>query len=155
VVEHIDNQILSLKKEQKDSAQAKADAERILYHCQLISQKKNEMLSESVNSRFPDFIRFKLFDTLKNGEIVNCCKPEIKDENGDWKELGTTANTALEMRAKIAILEGFQNFHDMHVPIIIDNAECLDSNSKKLINANTQLIFLTVVDDLPLTVNKL
>lgn len=155
VVEHIDNQILSLKKEQKESAQAKADAERILYHCQLISQKKNDMLSESVNSRFPDYIRFKLFDTLKNGEIVNCCKPEIKDENGEWKELGTSANTALEMRAKIAILEGFQNFHDMHVPIIIDNAECLDSNSKKLINANTQLIFLTVVDDLPLTVNKL
>ena len=155
VVEHIDNQILSLKEEQKTSAQAKADAERILYHCQLISQKKNEMLSESVNSRFPDYIRFKLFDTLKNGEIVNCCKPEIKDENDDWKELGKSANNALEMRAKIAILEGFQNFHNMHVPIVIDNAECLDSDSKRLINADTQLIFLSVVDDLPLTVNNL
>ena len=155
VVEHIDREILSLKNEQKESAQAKADAERILYHCQLISQKKNEMLSKSVNSKFPDYIRFKLFDTLKNGEIVNCCKPEIKDENDDWKELGKSANNALEMRAKIAILEGFQNFHNMHVPIIIDNAECLDSDSKRMINADTQLIFLTVVDDLPLTVNKL
>lgn len=155
VVEHIDREILSLKEEQKTSAQAKADAERILYHCQLISQKKNEMLSESVNSKFPDYIRFKLFDTLKNGEIVNCCKPEIRNENGEWKELGKSANNALEMRAKIAILEGFQNFHNMHIPIIIDNAECLDSDSKRLINANTQLIFLTVVDDIPLTVNKL
>lgn len=155
VVEHIDREILSLKEEQKTSAQAKADAERILYHCQLISQKKNEMLSESVNSRFPDYIRFKLFDTLKNGEIVNCCKPEIKDENDDWKELGKSANNALEMRAKIAILEGFQRFHNMYVPIIVDNAECLDSDSKMRINADTQLIFLSVVDDLPLTVNKL
>ena len=155
VVEHIDNQILSLKKEQKDSAQAKADAERILYHCQLISQKKNEMLSESVNSRFPDYIRFKLFDTLKNGEIKDCCIPLVQNENGQWKEVGKTANTALEMRAKLAILQGFQDFYDLHLPIIVDGASEIDTENKKRIQMNTQLIFLSVKDGTDLTLEEL
>ena len=155
VVEHIDDQILSLKNEQKQAAQSKADAEKLLYHLSLVSQKKNELLSNSVNSKFPDFIRFRLFKTLKNGEIVDCCEPEIRNENGEWKNYNSTANNSLKLRADIAILQTFQKEAGMNLPIICDNSEALDSNSKALIDASCQIIFLTVKDDTPLTVTQL
>jgi hypothetical protein len=113
------------------------------------------MMTESVNARFPSFLKFKLFDTLKNGEVRDCCIPLIQNEFGEWKELGKSANQALEMRAKLAILEGFQNFYDMHLPIIVDGASEIDAENKERINLNTQVIFLSVVDGADLTVKRI
>lgn len=153
--EDIDKKIAELNQNLRDASQNKADAEKILYQLDLINRKKNEMLSESVNSKFPENIRFKLFDTLKNGEVKNVCIPLIKNENGEWKEIGKTANNALELRAKLEILDTFQKFYGMRVPVIIDNAECLDADSKSKINMGCQLIFLTVKDNEKLTVTDI
>lgn len=155
VVEHIDNQIAELREEQKTAAQSEADAEKVLYQIGLMNQKKNEMLSESVNEKFPDFIKFKLFMTQKNGEVKDCCVPMIRNDDGEWKDYNLSANNSLKLRADIAILTAFQKHSGMSLPIVIDNAECLDTESKRKIESESQLIFLTVVDDLPLTVNKL
>lgn len=154
-IKHIDSQIAELKNEQRQAAQNEADSERILGQIAAVNQKKNELLSESVNEKFADFIKFKLFDTLKNGEVKDCCIPLIQNEHGEWKELGKTANTALEMRAKLAILDGFQNFHDMHVPIIVDGASEIDKDNKKRIALGTQVIFLSVVSGMELTITKI
>lgn len=151
----VDESIKNMQEEQVTVAQNLADAESILYQIDLLNKKKNELLTESVNARFPSFIKFKLFDTLKNGEVKDCCIPLIKNEFGDWKELGRSANQALEMRAKLAILEGFQNFHDMHVPIIVDGASEIDTENKERIELNTQVIFLSVVDGSDLTVKRI
>ena len=147
-------EIQKLRKQQREVGQNQANAEKILHQVSLINKRKNEMLSESINSKFADFIKFKLFLTLKNGEEKDCCIPLVRDENGDWKELGKTANTALEMRAKLAILDGFQKYHNMHVPIIVDNASELDAESKRQINLDTQIIFLSV-DDSDFTIKYL
>lgn len=155
----IDKKIAELEKTQREVAQNIADADRILYQVQILKKKKCAMLSESINSKFPEFIRFKLFEpkVTKDGEneYKDVCIPEIRNENGEWKELGRTANQALEMRGMLAILNTFQNFHNMHVPIIIDGASELDSESKKLINLDTQVIFLSVRDDADLTVTSI
>lgn len=151
----IDEKIESLRQEQREAAQNKADADRILNMVAMVNQKKNEMLSESVNSNFPEWMRFKLFMTQKNGEIKDCCIPEIRNESGEWKDYLATANNALKLRADVAILEALQTHFGIRVPIIIDNAECLDTHSKSLIKSESQLIFLTVKDDTELTVTEL
>ena len=151
----INENISAMRAEQVKVAQNLADAESILYQVGLLNQKRNEMMTESVNARFPSFLKFKLFDTLKNGEVRDCCIPLIQNEFGEWKELGKSANQALEMRAKLAILEGFQNFYDMHLPIIVDGASEIDTENKERINLNTQVIFLSVVDGADLTVKRI
>lgn len=151
----VDENIALMKEEKRKAAQNLADAESILYQIALLNQHKNEMLTDAVNSHFTDFIRFKLFKSLKNGEIVNCCEPEILNENGEWKSYSATANNSLRLRADIAILMAFQRFHKTYLPIIVDNAECLDANSKAKISADTQLIFLSVADDTDLTVKEI
>ena len=155
VVERIKSQISTLEEEKRSTAQALADAENILYQIGLISRKKNEMLSDSVNSHFSENIRFKLYDIQKNGELKDVCVPLVKNEQGEWKEVGRTANASLELMAKIAILDGFQRFYNLSLPIICDNSESMDAHTKSLIKTDCQLIFLTVKDDVPLTVTEL
>ena len=152
---HVDEQIAELKKELREVSQSYSSAESILYQVSLLNKRKNEMLTDAVNANFPEYIRFKLFDTLKNGELKDCCIPLIKNEFGEWKELGKSANTALEMRAKIAILNSFQRFNDMYLPIIIDGGECLDTENKQRIDVTGQLIFLSVKDNANLTVTEI
>ena len=50
--ERIQEQIDAMKAQQTEYVQAKADAEKVLYQMQLISQRKNELLSDAVNSHF-------------------------------------------------------------------------------------------------------
>lgn len=152
---HVDEQIAELKKELREVSQSYSSAESILYQVSLLNKRKNEMLTDAVNANFPEYIRFKLFDTLKNGELKDCCIPLIRNEFGEWKELGKSANTALEMRAKIAILDAFQRYNDMYLPIIIDGGECLDAENKQRIDVTGQLIFLSVKDNADLTVTEI
>lgn len=154
--EDIDRKIEELKQKLRECGQTITDADKILHELNLISKKKNEMLSENINSKFPNFIRFKLFEYYatpeRKDEVKNVCIPEIRNEDGEWKELGVSANQALEMRGMLAILDVFQEHYNMRVPIIIDGASEIDKQNKKLINIGTQLIFLSVVDDAPLTI---
>ena len=152
---HVDEQIAELKNELREVSQSYSAAESIMYQVSLLNKRKNEMLTDAVNANFPEYIRFKLFDTLKNGELKDCCIPLIKNEFGEWKELGKSANTALEMRAKIAILDAFQRYNDMYLPIIIDGGECLDTENKQRIDVTGQLIFLSVKDNANLTVTEI
>ena len=143
--ERIDSQIDALRTKQKEYAQAKADAEKILYQIQKISMAKNNMLEEQVNSHF-NIVKFKLFEQLKNGEFKDCCTPTILSESGKYMVFGESANTALMLRAKLDILTGLQNAYDQHLPIFMDGAEALDDENKKQIHTDTQLIMLSVSD---------
>lgn len=149
---NVDAKIEDLKSKQKQCAQAVADAEKILYQLSLLSQKKNELLEDSVNAHFPEFIRFKLFDYLKNGEVKDACIPMVLD-NGEWKDFNSAANNGLKVLAKIGILRGIQKFFGAHYPIFLDNAECLDSETKKRVadGVESQMIFLSVSEDRTLT----
>ena len=144
--EFIDQNIDHLKDEIRRYAQMKADAEKILYQMQLISGKKNELLTDTVNSHFK-YVRFKLFDVQKNGETKDACIPMVQCSDGEYRDLRYAANTAAIERTKIDICSGLQKYFGQNLPIFVDGAECFDTENLKKIECDSQLILLCVSDD--------
>lgn len=141
----IDEQIEKLQESQKQYAQSKADAQMILDELKSLSMAKNTALEDAVNKYF-DGVKVKLFDTQKNGEVVDACIWYVQDKDGDWKKLIGNANTALMMKGKIAIMDGLQKFYGVSYPIFVDCAAELDNSSLAGIKADAQLIFLKVAE---------
>lgn len=141
----IDEQIEKLQESQKQYAQSKADAQMILDELKSLSMAKNTALEDAVNQYF-DGIKVKLFDTQKNGEVVDACIWYVQDKDGNWKKLIGNANTSLMMKGKIAIMDGLQKFYDVSYPIFVDCAAELDNSSLAGIKADAQLIFLKVAE---------
>lgn len=139
----IEKQIEELKQKQREYSQKKADAEKILYQLSLVSKAKNTLLEGEINSWFSG-VRFKLFDFQKNGEYKEICLPEILNEDGEWKSLGKTANTALEIKGKLAIISGLQKFYRISYPVFLDFAAELDEKTIEEIRPEFQIIFLKV-----------
>lgn len=141
----IDEQIEKLQESQKQYAQNKADAQMILDELKSLSMAKNTALEDAVNQYF-DGVKVKLFDTQKNGEVVDACIWYVKDKDDNWKKLIGNANTALMMKGKIAIMDGLQKFYGVSYPIFVDCAAELDNSSLAGIKADAQLIFLKVAE---------
>lgn len=141
----IDEQIEKLQESQKQYAQSKADAQMILDELKSLSMAKNTALEDAVNQYF-NGVKVKLFDTQKNGEVVDACIWYVQDEDGNWKKLIGNANTALMMKGKIAIMDGLQKFYGVSYPIFVDCAAELDNSSLAGIKADAQLIFLKVAE---------
>lgn len=141
----IDEQIEQLQESQKQYAQNKADAQMILDELKSLSMAKNTALEDAVNKYF-DGVKVKLFDTQKNGEVVDACIWHVQDKDSNWKKLIGNANTALMMKGKIAIMDGLQKFYGMSYPIFVDCAAELDNSSLAGIKADAQLIFLKVAE---------
>lgn len=141
----IDEQIEKLQESQKQYAQNKADAQMILDELKSLSMAKNTVLEDAVNQYF-DGVKVKLFDTQKNGEVVDACIWYAQDKDGNWKKLIGNANTALMMKGKIAIMDGLQKFYGVSYPIFVDCAAELDNSSLAGIKADAQLIFLKVAE---------
>lgn len=141
----IDEQIEKLQESQKQYAQSKADAQMILDELKSLSMAKNTAFEDAVNQYF-DGVKVKLFDTQKNGEVVDACIWYVQDKDGDWKKLIGNANTALMMKGKIAIIDGLQKFYGVSYPIFVDCAAELDNSSLAGIKADAQLIFLKVAE---------
>lgn len=136
----IDGKIEELRNKQTEYEQNRADAEKILYQLDLIQRRKNELLTDEINKHF-SLVKWKFFDFLRNGNYTECCIPMVDD-----KELGTSLNTAMQVRAKIDICDSLQKFYEQHIPIWLDGAECLDSNSQESLITETQMILLIVKD---------
>ena len=147
----IDDRIAEAKSALKQYAQSKADAESMLYQLQLISQKKNELLSEQVNSHFTR-VKFRLFVTQKNGEIKDDCTPMVLCSDGEYRDMTYSANTAAIVSAKLDICAGLQKFYGQNLPIWLDGAECLDEKNRDGLKMDNQLILLCVSEDDKLTV---
>lgn len=146
--DEIDNKIEMLREQQIQYEQNKANSEKILYQLDLIQKKKNEMLTDEINKHFK-IVKFSFFEYLKNGNYSECCKVFVGD-----RELGAALNNAMQIRAKIDICNGLQNFYNEHYPVWIDNSEALDTNNQALIEADTQVIRLCVTDDKDLTIKE-
>lgn len=139
----IDEQIAELEASRTEYSQKKADAQMILDELKSLSMAKNTALEDAVNQYF-NGVKVKLFDTQKNGEVVDACIWYVQDKDGNWKKLIGNANTALMMKGKIAIMDGLQKFYGVSYPIFVDCAAELDNSSLAGIKADTQLIFLKV-----------
>lgn len=149
----IDDRIAEAKSALKQYGQSKADAESMLYQLQLISQKKNELLSEQVNSHFSR-VKFRLFAVQKNGEIKDDCTPMVLCSDGEYRDMTYSANTAAIVVAKLDICSGLQKFYGQNLPIWLDGAECLDEANRKNLKMDNQLIMLCVSEDEKLVVNN-
>lgn len=136
--ESIDKRIEDYKQEKVEMVNQKLYNEKLLHQINLINRAKNEIVVDEINNRFKK-VKWKLFDYLMNGDYKEICEPMIDD-----KPLFSSVNTGLRIEAEIDILDGLQNFYEQNLPIIIDNAECLDSNSKEKLTTNRQLILLNV-----------
>ena len=142
--ERIDSQIAELKERQQKAIQNKADAENILYQMQLISQRKNELLSDAVNSHFTR-VKWRLFITQKNGEVKDDCTPMVLCYDGKYRDMTFGANTAAIQAAKLDICVGLQKFYGQNLPIWLDGAECFDEkNRAELASMGAQMILLCV-----------
>lgn len=142
----IDEQIADLRKKQGEFEQNKANAEKILYQLDLISRKKNELLTEDINKNF-DIVKWQMFEYQKNGDYKDCCIPVI-----DGKRFGESTNTGREVLAKLDIIKGLQGFYGQSYPVFLDSAECLSDETAKRIEMDCQLILLKVTEDKELKV---
>lgn len=137
----IDEQIAELRAKQVEYEQSRADAEKVLYQLGLVSRRKNELLSEEINSHF-ELVEFKLFDYQKNGEYKEVCVPNYKG-----KDLNVATNTGLEMLMKLDIIKGLQKFYNKHYPVFLDGAESLSKETKERVNLDCQITYLTVNEE--------
>lgn len=137
----IDEQIADLHKKQGEYEQNKADCEKILYQLDLVSRKKNELLTEDINKNF-DIVKWQMFEYQKNGDYKDCCIPMI-----DGKRFGESTNTGREVLAKLDIIKGLQRFYGQSYPVFLDGAECLSDETVKRIEMDCQLILLKVSED--------
>lgn len=152
VNKHIDEQIAEAREQQKQYAQASANAEKILDQLSRISMEKNRLLTEQVNSHF-DGVKFRLFEQQKNGEWRDDCTPMVLTGDGEYRDITFSANTAAIVKGQLAIISGLQKFYGQNLPVFLDGAECLDSENSK-IETEYQLIQLKVSDDPKLVINQ-
>lgn len=134
--EQTDKDIESERKKQRKYEQQKADCEKILYQLDLVSKRKNELLTDEVNSHFK-LVKFRLFDYLKNGSIVDDCEPMI-----DGKSLKDHSNGALHVLAKLDIVDGLQRFYGQYYPVFADDFSLVTDNTERRIDMECQLIKL-------------
>ena len=132
-----------LKAKKVDLAQKKTDAEHILDLLSELEKKKNELLSDEINSHF-GLVKWKLFENAKNGNYKSVCIPQV-----DGKSILTTiSNKGNRILGKLDICRSIQKIEGVSAPIWLDDCESLDSeNQKKVIDmVDGQLIMLIVND---------
>lgn len=132
----IDEDISKLREKQKSFEQQKADCEKILYQLDMVSKRKNELLTDQVNSHFK-LVKFRLFDYLKNGNAVDDCEPTI-----DGKSLKDHSNGALRVLAKLDIVDGLQRFYGQYYPMFAEDFSLVTENTECRIDMDCQLIKL-------------
>lgn len=133
-----------LKTKKIDMEQKKTDAEHILDLLAELEKKKNELLSDEINSHF-GLVKWKLFENAKNGNYKSVCIPQV-----DGKSILTTiSNKGNRILGKLDICRSIQKIDGISVPIICDDIESLDTeNVKNMIDmVESQLILLQVSDD--------
>ena len=147
--EIIDEKITALRDKKIADETNKAKAEKVLYQITEFEKHKNNLLTDEINSHF-DLVDWRLFETQKNGEYKACCYPTY-----EGKQIDVDTNTALSVAMRLDIATSLQRFNNLYVPIFIDKAESLDSQTRKDIasHTNTQIIWLTVNDG-ELTIEK-
>ena len=86
-------------------------------------------------------VKWKLFKTLKNGNIEDACTPIV-----DGYEFGTSTNKGREILAKIDIINSLSTYYDQIFPVFLDNAENLSAQTEARLNLVGQLVEFKVTD---------
>lgn len=132
----IDREIEALREKGMEYEQNLADCEKILYQIDLLNQKKNSLLEESVNKNFK-LVTWRLFKFQKNGEVLNDCTPMI-----DGKDFESCSNGALKVLAKLDIIDGLQRYYNQFYPVFADDFALVTSETESRIDMDCQLVTL-------------
>ncbi len=147
----LENRLEELRQEQIQKSQAKADCERILDLLAELDKKKNEYLVEDINKHFGR-VTWRLFEYAKNGNYQTCCVPMI-----DGFDIRSTANHGRVLEAQMDVALSIQKIVGINAPVLLDNAEALDSGNLKRIlsGADCQMIVFAVSDSEELKVETI
>ncbi len=136
VIEQSKGRIEELKKKEREIADQINKFEKHKFLIEEFTKAKVDILEYNINSKFKH-VKFKLFNTLVNGAIEECCDTLI---NG---VPFTDANNAAKNNAGIDIINTLTIHYDIEAPIFIDNRESIN----ELIDTNSQIINLRVSTD--------
>ena len=137
----LDAQAEKLRAQRKQDEINKAKAEKVIAEIEQVEKAKNEKLSASINSHF-NIVSFKLFDFLKNGNYAETIELMI-----DGKPISSCANGSLIQLAKLDCLSGLQSFFNQHLPVFLEDAALITSNTSDRIKLDSQLIQLIATDN--------
>ena len=160
-ISEVKNKIFSIEQAEKSSEKVeKLKAEEKNINAEIAETQGQIELAESyirekvritegkINSRF-EFVKFKMFDRLKNRELKECCEPML--ENIPYSQL----SKGEKLKVSLDVLRALQKNFNVTFPIFIDDAESYTSNS--LIEIDNQIFRLTAtegVKDLQIEVEK-
>ena len=111
--------------------------------CETFVQRKAELLTDSINSRFKH-LRFRLFVEQINGGLKEDCEVLIPSETGNLVPY-KSANTGGRILAGVEIIGVLGEYFGCHLPIVIDNAESVTNP----IRTSAQVIRLIARPDTP------
>lgn len=125
--------IKELEAREKELAKQIAELEGQECLCEEFTRTKVDLLESRINSKF-NTVRFKLFNTLVNGGLEDCCEALI-----DGVPFAD-ANNAAKINAGIDIINTLSDHFDIQAPIFVDNKEGINV----LVENNSQIINLIV-----------
>ena len=132
------NRIAELKKRETELNQKIADCQKQIDLAEKFIRAKVKLIEDTVNSKF-EFVKFKLFETLINGNIKEICEPMI-----DGVPYNDGLNRGAKFKAALDILKTLQKFFGVELPIFVDDAESYTSNS--FVEIPNQIFLLKVVE---------
>lgn len=134
-----EKRIQELQEELRGVSQKIADCEKVLYAV----ENYVKAISRRINDKFTD-LKFKLFNELINGSIVETC--ELTYRGVPYQSL----NSGHRIVVGLDVIRVLSEYYQVKVPIFIDNAESV--NSSNITNVSSQLILLKVTEDSKLTI---
>ena len=139
----IEERIGELETEQKEVGQKVADQEKMLYLLEQFIREKMMKISDSINQHFKT-VNFKLFETLLNGGVKECCECTVGGVPF------STLNSGHRIVAGLDIIQSLSELYGVTATIFVDNAESL--NEFNVPDMAAQMILLAVSDDKELKV---
>lgn len=121
---HADNynkgkaRIVELEKQERELAQQIADIEKQIADIGKYKAAESAMVEAAVNGRFKH-VEFKLFNTLLNGTVEDCCEATLKGVPYPDMSFGQKKIVGVD------IINVLSEHYDLSVPLFVDNAESL------------------------------
>lgn len=136
-ISNINARIAELKKEQAELAELFNECEKMVFLTNKFTQAKANLLEGRINDKF-ELVRFKLFRTLINGGLEECCEATV-----DGVPYTSGLNTASRINGGLDIINSLNEHYQVAAPIFIDNRESVT----ELIKTKSQVISLIVSEN--------
>ena len=102
-------------------------------------------ISDSINQHFKK-VNFKLFETLLNGGVKECCECTVGGVPF------SSLNSGHRIVAGLDIISSLSELYDVYCPIFTDNSESI--NDFNVPDMKSQMVFLMVSEDKELVVSN-